>query len=271
MILFASLINFVLETSAYFRIPYEIATNYSMSRSDREEYTQPHDILKNAERFCNTFFAFEMILRFLSSPNKIKFLRSPYNLIELLSILPFFFPIQSRDGPKTWAVRMHNYLEVLYILRILRIFVLVPKYSGLRVLILTMKSSVGELFLYSLLLLMTIMIFASFAFYAEQIYESDKNQFESILIGLWWAIVTMTTLGYGDIVPVTPLGRVVGACCALCGLVFLALPIPVIVNNFTTFYAQAKAHKKLESFIPLKKKAINRAIFQQFQNIQVHK
>ncbi len=210
--------------------------------------------------FCNSFFTVEIVLRFIFSPNKIRFLHNPYNVLEFLAILPFFFPTQSVNTPNTWAVKAHNYLEVFYILRILRIFALVPKYSGLRVLLLTIKTSLGELFLYVLLLLMTLMLFASFVFYAEQIYEVEKNPFESILIGLWWAIVTMTTLGYGDIVPVTPFGRLVGALCALCGLVFLALPIPVIVNNFTTYYAQAKAHQKLHAYVSEKKGLFNRAI-----------
>ena len=73
----------------------------------------------------------------------------------------------------------------------LRIFTLVPKYSGLRVLLLTLKNSIGELILYVVMLLMAIMIFASFIFYAEQIFETEDNKFDSILIGLWWAIVTL--------------------------------------------------------------------------------
>lgn len=56
----------------------------------------------------------------------------------------------------------------------------------------------------------------------------------------------MTTLGYGDIVPSTPFGYIVGSLCALSGLIFLALPIPVIVNNFATFYVHVKARQKLK-------------------------
>jgi potassium voltage-gated channel Shaw-related subfamily C protein 1 len=258
--MFCSLLNFVLETSSYFREPYDVANNYSLSRSEREELTKPHTILIEIEKFCNSFFTAEIFLRFVFAPDKLRFISSPNTILEILSILPFCFPTQSKNGPKTWAVKAHNYLEVLYILRILRIFALVPKYSGLKVLLLTIKTSLGELFLYALLLIMTLMIFATFVFYAEQINETERNQFDSILIGLWWAIVTITTLGYGDIVPVTPFGRLVGACCALCGLVFLALPIPIIVNNFTTYYTQAKAHQRLKSYVAEKKGLFNRAI-----------
>jgi voltage-gated potassium channel Kch len=244
--------------------------NPNLTRSERAEQTQPHHFLRYTEIICNSFFSFELFLRFLSSPNKLHFIRKTQNVIEFLAILPIFFPTESFGMAKSWPTKIHIYLEVFYILRILRIFVLAPKYSGLRVLLLTLKTSLGELFLYMMLLFMTLMIFATFEFYAEQIYEEDRNQFESILVSLWWAIVTMTTLGYGDIVPSTALGRIVGALCALCGLVFLALPIPVIVNNFTTFYAQAKGYQKLKAYLSDRKGLFNRAIALHFYNSPVY-
>ena len=85
--------------------------------------------------------------------------------------MPLFWPAETLTNKHSWGTRVHNYIEVFYILRILRIFTLVPKYSGLRVLLLTLKNSIGELVLYMMMLLMTIMIFASFIFYAEQIFE----------------------------------------------------------------------------------------------------
>lgn len=260
MFLVTSLINFVLETSAYGRIPYEIANNKSLSRIEREALTVPHPILINIELGCNIFFAIEFVLRFVSSPDKLKFIKNPYNFLEFLAISPLFWPAETGLNKKSWGVKVHNYIEVFYILRILRIFTLVPKYSGLRVLLLTLKNSIGELMLYLIMLFMTIMIFASFVYYAEQIFEEEDNKFDSILIGLWWAIVTMTTLGYGDIVPVTPFGYFVGGLCAISGLIFMALPIPVIVNNFTTFYAHAKARQKLKEYSELQKNLPNRAV-----------
>lgn len=70
----------------------------------------------------------------------------------------------------------------------------------------------------------------------------------------------MTTLGYGDIVPVTPVGYIVGGMCALCGLIFMALPIPVIVNSFTTFYAHAKAREKLRDYSETQKNLPTKAV-----------
>jgi hypothetical protein len=263
-----SILNFVLETSPTFRVPYEISTNKSLKRFERDAQTAPHHILINIEFVCNVFFFIEYVLRFFSSPDKLKFLKNPYNILEFLAIFPFFWPAETLTNKETFGVKVHNYTEVFYILRILKIFTIVPKHSGLRVLLLTLKNSIGELCLYLVMLIMTIMIFASFVYYAEQIFEHDDNKFDSILIGLWWAIVTMTTLGYGDIVPVTPFGYVIGGMCAVTGLIFMSLPIPVIVNNFTTFYAQAKARQQLKEYTEAQKALNYKAAFSTALQIQ---
>lgn len=254
-----SITTFVLETNVYFRVPLEISKNKSLTRREREDLTSPHPVMTTIEFICNVFFAMEFGLKFLSSPNKVKFIKNLYNFLEFLAILPVFFPAETSFNKKSWAVKIHNYIEVFYILRILRIFTLVPEYSGLKVLLITLRNSFRELVLYMVMLFMTMMIFASFAFYAEQILEDDDNKIDSILIGLWWAVVTMTTLGYGDIVPLTPLGYIVGVLCTITGLIFMALPIPVIVNNFTELYSHARARQKLREYTTINKNLSSRA------------
>ncbi len=76
----------------------------------------------------------------------------------------------------------------------------------------------------------------------------------------------MTTLGYGDIVPLTPLGYVVGSMCAIVGIIFTTLPIPVIVNNFTLFYSHVKARKKLKDQTVRQRYLPNRALAMHYQS-----
>jgi hypothetical protein len=250
----------VLKTSRYFRVPFSISRNSSLTRKEIDSFTVPHPVLTKIELYSNIFFATEFVLKLASSPIKIKFLKNIYNFFEFLAITPLFWPAETEKNKDLLTSKIHNYIEVFYILRILRIFVLVPKYSGLRVLLVTLKSSMKELVLYMMMLLMTTMLYASFVYYAEQILESEDNKFDSILIGLWWSIVTMTTLGYGDFVPVTPFGYIIGAMCAISGLIFMALPVPVIVNNFTTFYAHTKARQQLKEYSDMQRKIQARAI-----------
>ena len=68
------------------------------------------------------------------------------------------------------------------------------------------------------------------------------NDFSSIPLGLWWALVTMTTVGYGDMVPKTYLGMFVGALCAMGGVLVVALPVPVIVSNFAMYYSHTQVY-----------------------------
>jgi len=77
--------------------------------------------------------------------------------------------------------------------------------------------------------------------------NGEKSHFKSIPGAFWWAIVTMTTVGYGDMHPTTAAGKVVGSVCAITGILCLALPVPVIVSNFMYFYQRAVANRKREA------------------------
>lgn len=184
------------------------------------------------------------MIKFQVSPNMWDFIKSPVNLIDLVSTLSFYFDIMQRLGEQT------GLFEALSIVRILRLFKLTRHSPGLRILIHTFKASAKELTLLVFFLMLGIVVFASLVYYAERLHDNPDNDFKSIPLGLWWAIVTMTTVGYGDMAPKTYVGMFVGALCALAGVLTIALPVPVIVSNFSMFYSHTQVSSDVTQYFP---------------------
>ena len=194
----------------------------------------------------------ETALKFISCPSKAKFLKNPLNWFDMISIVSFYIGLLLTAISQEAADRTHLLLHFLRLFRVFRIFNLARHLRGLKILFHTLKASATELLLMLILIISLGMIFAALVHFVEQIYEAKDNDFKTIFDGLWWSIVTMTTLGYGDKVPKTYLGHIVGIGCAICGVLFVALPIPIIVNNFSIYYSHAQAQEKL----PKKKKNV---------------
>jgi len=202
--------------------------------------SDPHDAFFYIECVCNAWFTFELVTRFVVSPSKLAFLRAPVNTIDFVATLSFYL-----DFLLTYLKKENDILEFFSIIRIMRLFKLTRHSPGLKILIHTFKASAHELMLLIFFLVIGIVIFASLIYYAERIQYNPRNDFTSIPVGLWWAIVTMTTVGYGDMSPKTYVGMFVGSFCALTGVLTIALPVPVIVSNFALFYSHTQARAKL--------------------------
>ena len=165
------------------------------------------------------------------------------NVIDYVATISFYTDLFLQQYVS--HIKNADVFEFFSIIRILRLFKLTRHSSGLKILLQTFRASAKELMLLVFFLVLGIVIFASLVYYAERIQVNPSNDFSSIPLGLWWALVTMTTVGYGDMVPKTYLGMFVGAMCAMAGGLVVALPVPVIVSNFAMYYSHTQARAKL--------------------------
>ncbi|KAL8625086.1 hypothetical protein ACOMHN_030721 [Nucella lapillus] len=240
-----SILSFCLKTHPEMRVPVlmnttDIMTDGTVAWRLTKKETEPHEAFFYIECASNAWFTFEIIIRFVVAPSKCEFMKAPVNIIDVVATLSFYL-----DFMLTKLKRESDMLEFFSIIRIMRLCKLTRHSAGLKILIHTFKASAKELILLIFFLVLGIVIFAALIYYAERIQYNPENDFESIPKGLWWAIVTMTTVGYGDMAPKTYVGMFVGALCALAGVLTIALPVPVIVSNFALFYSHTQARSKL--------------------------
>ncbi|XP_038078806.1 potassium voltage-gated channel subfamily A member 2-like [Patiria miniata] len=194
------------------------------------------------ETVCIIWFTTEFILRFLSSPSKMVFLKNIMNLIDVIAILPYFIQVgtivaQSSTDRNSQAMSL-AILRVIRLVRVFRIFKLSRHSKGLQILGRTLKASMRELGLLIFFLCIGVVLFSSAVYFADadSIDEKGRPIFKSIPDAFWWAVVTMTTVGYGDMKPQSTGAKIVGSLCAVTGVLTIALPVPVIVSNFNYFY-----------------------------------
>ncbi|XP_047123164.1 potassium voltage-gated channel subfamily C member 3 isoform X1 [Hydra vulgaris] len=183
------------------------------------------------------YFTIELLVRLTCCPSYIKIFKSVQTYIDIVTTLQFYIEFIFNSSSV-------GFLQAFKLLRMLRLYRFVKNINGMRIITQTLKASVKELMLLLAIFLLPMIIFSTLLYYSEKAFADEKDC-RSIPENFWWAIVTMTTLGYGDIVPQSGLGKLVGAICALSGILILALPVSVVGRNFTIFYAYAQARLRL--------------------------
>ncbi len=203
------------------------------------EYLQSRfeHFFKLFELISVVIFTLEYIVRLWSSRNRLKFFLSIFGLIDLIAILPFYLPFLF-----TLDLRI---LRILRLFRMLRVLKLGRYSKSLKLIGQVLKDTRAELSITVFVAFILLVFSSTLMYFVENDAQPDK--FASIGHSFWWAIATLTTVGYGDVYPVTGLGKILSAIIALIGIGFIALPTGIIS---TAFAERVKKNKKQEDICP---------------------
>ena len=211
---------------------------------DIPQMTKRHPIIVYLDAVLLGVFTIEFILRLIVCPSAKAVFMSFLNLMDVIVlvsafaelIIELYFP-SKRFTDK--GVKILFYLQMLRVMRVVRYVKRIP---SVRVLGYTVKNSYKDLTVLLVFIFLGIILFSNFVYFAE-----DEKDFPSIPASWWWGIITMTTVGYGDMAPKTPIGKVIGSMCALSGVLVLSLTIPIFVNTFVTLYNYSHVHERFEA------------------------
>ncbi|XP_016129334.1 potassium voltage-gated channel subfamily G member 3-like [Sinocyclocheilus grahami] len=196
------------------------------------------------EAVCIGWFTAECIVRFIVSRDKCEFVRRPLNIIDLLAITPYYISVTMTvlTGENSQLQRAGVTLRVLRMMRIFWVIKLARHFLGLQTLGLTLKRCYREMVMLLVFICVAMAIFGALAQLLEHglDLESGNEEYASIPAACWWVIISMTTVGYGDMYPITVPGRVLGGLCVVSGIVLLALPITFIYHSFVQCYHELK-------------------------------
>ena len=197
-------------------------------------------ILKIIELITVLIFAVEYILRLWTAdylyPEKKKrkavlaFVFSILGIIDFLSFFPYFLPVLFPKGAV--AFRMFR------VIRIFRLFRINTQYDAFNVIVNVLNEKKGQIF-YSVCMICILIIASSLFMYSLE-HEAQPEQFSNAFSGIWWAVSTLLTVGYGDIYPITTLGRIMAIIIAFLGVGLVAIPTGIISAGFVEQYTKLK-------------------------------
>ncbi len=182
---------------------------------------QTRTLLQAIELFSVIIFSLEYIIRIYVADSKPKFVFSFFGIIDLLAILPFYL---------SFGVDLRS-LRALRFLRLFRILKLVRYNKAMNHFTRAIKSAKEEIFLFIFITLILIYFSAVGIYYFEN--EAQPQHFSSIFDSLWGAIITLTTVGYGDVYPITAGGKVFTFIILMIGLGIVAIPTGIISSALT--------------------------------------
>jgi voltage-gated potassium channel len=183
------------------------------------------------EVFCMVFFSLEYILRIYSSTEihkynekfkgRLKYIFTPLMLIDLLSLIPFYLIMFSSDYKGFYIFNIFRVLRLLKAIRYVDAFTVIGNVFYAKRAQLTV----------SFIFILFVFVFASSIIYMAE-KDAQPNKFNDIPSAMWYTIATITTVGYGDVYPITNIGKVTGGLISMIGLILFAIPTSILTSGF---------------------------------------
>ncbi|XP_006881380.1 PREDICTED: potassium voltage-gated channel subfamily V member 2 [Elephantulus edwardii] len=213
-------------------------------------------LLEHVELLCIAFFTLEYLLRLASTPDLRRFVRGALNLVDLVAILPLYLQlllevITGEDGQGSAhehdletvgrVGKVGQVLRIMRLMRIFRILKLARHSTGLRAFGFTLRQCYQQVGCLLLFIAMGIFAFSAAVYSVE--HDVPGTNFTSIPHSWWWAAVSISTVGYGDMYPETHLGRLFAFLCIAFGIILNGMPISILYNKFSDYYSKLKAYE----------------------------
>ncbi len=190
------------------------------------------DLLHDIEWFFTIIFTIEYALRLICVRDRVKYATSVFGIVDLVAIVPTYLSLILPGSQFLLVVR------ILRVLRIFRILKLVKYLNEAELLIRALKASSRKITVFLFTVLTLVVILGSLMY----LIEGEENGFTSIPISIFWAIVTLTTVGFGDIVPQTSLGRALASVVMIIGYSIIAVPTGIVTAEIS--YASMEERNK---------------------------
>ena len=210
-----SIVSIVLESFA------NIASDYALVFRVTEYIT----VFVFTVEYCLRIWTADLLYPDSKHP-RLRYMRSFMAIVDLAAILPFFIPFISLD------LRFLRMIRLLRLFRLLRVLKLGRYFEALNIVVKVIKKSAAQLII-STVLCFFVMLFSAIIMYTVE-NPVQPEQFPNVISSLWWAICTLTTVGYGDVYPITHIGRLFASVISLVGIGIIAIPTGIIAAGFSS-------------------------------------